>query len=52
MALLLIYELESLAIVHPEIFFPLPWREGIKGRGITPTLILPRHEGGTYGFFG
>jgi hypothetical protein len=26
----------------PETSVPLPWREGIKGRGNTPTLILPR----------
>jgi hypothetical protein len=25
---------------------PLPWREGIKGRGITPTFILPLQGGG------
>jgi hypothetical protein len=29
-------------------FFPLPWREGIKGRGITPTLTLPHQGGGNY----
>ena len=23
-------------------YFPLPWREGMKRRGITPTFILPR----------
>jgi len=28
---------------------PLPWWEGIKGRGITPTLTLPRQGGGKEG---
>jgi hypothetical protein len=31
---------------------PLPWREGMKGRGdhlfLTPTLTLPRQGGGVY----
>jgi len=30
-----------LLIVSIPIFTPLPWRERIKERGITPTLIFP-----------
>ena len=36
---------------HLTIPFPLPWWEGIKGRGITPTRALPhprREAGGIF----
>ena len=46
--------IKSLPRFHPEI--PLPWREGMKGRGnmlklhnlFTPTLALPRQRGREY----
>jgi len=38
-------------ILHRNTSLPLPWREGIKGRGNTPTLVLPRQGGGELGDF-